>query len=134
MAEPQPNGSPRLGWIGRGWRNVREAGGVQLLGTLVVLAAALFIARFSWVLPDGVEPTPLTSEAERAFYDLRAYYAADLVAQDPRVVLVVYTDQTLIKARKRSPLCGSTVTVDVPVLSRADATGVEQDATDRVAP
>ena len=92
------------GWLRRGWRNVREAGGVQLLATFLVLVAALFIARFSWVLPGGNVPTPLTSEAERAFYDLRAYYAADLVEQDPRVVLVVYTDQTLINARKRSPL------------------------------
>ncbi|WP_296717500.1 adenylate/guanylate cyclase domain-containing protein [Erythrobacter sp.] len=100
---PTPGNSP-FGWLRRGWRNVREAGGVQLAATLVVLCAALFIARFSWVLPDGAEPTPLTSEAERALYDLRAYYAADLVEQDSRVVLVVYTDQTLIKARKRSPL------------------------------
>ncbi|ASJ90514.1 adenylate/guanylate cyclase domain-containing protein [Porphyrobacter sp. CACIAM 03H1] len=103
MASEDTGSAVRLGWIARGWRNVREAGGVQLLATLVVLAAALFIARFSWVLPGG-EPTPLTSEAERAFYDLRAYYAADLAPQDPRIVLVVYTDQTLINARKRSPL------------------------------
>lgn len=101
VAVPQ---SSRLGWLARGWRNVREAGGVQLAATVLVLIAALFIARFSWVLPDGQVPTPLTGEAERAFYDLRAYYAADLVAEDQRVVLVVYTDQTLIAARKRSPL------------------------------
>jgi adenylate cyclase len=100
---PSSASSP-FAWVRRGWRNVREAGGVQLLATFVVLCAALFIARFSWVLPDGAEPTPLTSEAERAFYDLRAYYAADLVEQDDRVVLVVYTDQTLINAQKRSPL------------------------------
>jgi adenylate cyclase len=103
----EPSSPPRrrpFGWLGRGWRNVREAGGVQLAATFVVLCAALFIARFSWVLPDGAEPTPLTSEAERALYDLRAYYAADLVEQDSRIVLMVYTDQTLIKARKRSPL------------------------------
>jgi adenylate cyclase len=93
-----------FGWIARGWRNVREAGGVQLVATLFVLVAAVFIARFSWVLPDGKVPTPLTGEAERALYDLRAYYAADLVEQDDRIVLVVYDDQTLIKAQKRSPL------------------------------
>jgi adenylate cyclase len=105
MAEGGASGpTSRLGWLARGWRNVREVGGVQLAGTVLVLLAALFIARFSWVLPDGAEPTPLTSEAERAFYDLRAYYAADLVGQDARIVLVVYTDQTLINARKRSPL------------------------------
>ena len=90
--------------LARGWRNVREAGTVQLALTAFLLCVALFIARYSWVLPDGSEPTPLTSEAERAFYDLRAYYSADLVEEDKRVVLVVYTDQTLIKARKRSPL------------------------------
>lgn len=104
MNEPQARRASPFGWLLRGWRNVREAGGVQLLATFVVLCAALFIARFSWVLPDGNVATPLTSEAERAFYDLRAYYAADLVEQDPRIVLVVYTDQTLIKAQKRSPL------------------------------
>lgn len=102
----QTRGRPALSfrWITRGWRNVREAGGVQLGATVVVLLAALFIARFSWVLPDGKVPTPLTGEAERALYDLRAYYAADLVGQDERIVMVVYTDQTLIAARKRSPL------------------------------
>jgi adenylate cyclase len=102
--DPQPAGAAPFAILRRGWRNVRAAGSVQLFATLLVLCAAVFIARFSWVLPGGAVPTPLTSEAERAFYDLRAYYAADLVAQDPRIVLVVYTDQTLINARKRSPL------------------------------
>lgn len=93
-----------LRWLRRGWRNVRAAGRLQLAATVLVLVAAVFIARFSWVLPDGIVPTPITSEAERAFYDQRAYYAADLVDQDSRIVLVAYTDQTLINARKRSPL------------------------------
>ncbi len=104
MSEPATDASVLPGWLARGWRNVREAGAVQLSATVMVLAIAVFIARFSWVLPGGGVATPLTSEAERAFYDLRAYYAADLVEQDPRLVLVVYTDQTLINARKRSPL------------------------------
>lgn len=94
----------RSGWLARGWRNIRQAGAVQLGLTAMLMALAVFIARYSWVLPFGATPTPLTSEAERAFYDLRAYYAADLVEEDKRIVLVVYTDQTLIAARKRSPL------------------------------
>ncbi|GAB4483546.1 MAG: adenylate/guanylate cyclase domain-containing protein [Erythrobacter tepidarius] len=93
-----------MGWLRRAWRNVREAGAAQLALTAFLICVALFIARYSWVLPGGSVPTPLTSEAERAFYDLRAYYAADLVEEDKRIVLVVYTDQTLIAARKRSPL------------------------------
>lgn len=88
----------------RGWRNVREAGTIQILATIVLVAFAIFIARFSWVLPDGEEPTPLTNAAERAVYDLRSYFAADLVEQDDRVIMVVFTDQTLMAARKRSPL------------------------------
>ena len=104
MNQTAARSASRLGWLARGWRNVREAGTVQLGLTVMLICVALFIARYSWVLPDGAEPTPLTSEAERAFYDLRAYYAADLVEEDKRVALVVYTDQTLIAARKRSPL------------------------------
>lgn len=104
MNEAASSRAAPFGWLRRGWRNVREAGTVQLALTVMLLGLALLIARYSWVLPDGSEPTPLTSEAERAFYDLRAYYSADLVEEDKRVVLVVYTDQTLIAARKRSPL------------------------------
>jgi adenylate cyclase len=98
------SGSARSARLARVWRNVREAGTVQLGLTVMLMCVAVFIARYSWVLPVGSEPTPLTSEAERALYDLRAYYSADLVEEDKRVVLVVYTDQTLIAARKRSPL------------------------------
>ena len=104
MNDPAAHANSRLGRLARGWRNVRQAGTVQLALTVMLACVALFIARYSWVLPDGSEPTPLTSEAERAFYDLRAYYSADLVEEDKRIVLVVYTDQTLIAARKRSPL------------------------------
>lgn len=100
----QGAGQSPFGRLTRGWRNVRAAGGVQLGLTVMLMCLALFIARYSWVLPGGSVPTPLTGEAERALYDLRAYYSADLVEEDKRVVLVVYTDQTLIAARKRSPL------------------------------
>jgi adenylate cyclase len=98
------SGKTLFGQLGRTWRNVRTAGGVQLGLTLMLMCLAVFIARYSWVFPGDSVPTPLISEAERALYDLRAYYAADLVEEDKRVVLVVYTDQTLIAARKRSPL------------------------------
>ena len=91
--------------LARGWRNVRAAGAVQLFGTILLVVIAVFIARFSWNLPVASgAPTPLTSDAERALYDLRAYFTAPMVEQDDRIVLVVYDDQTLIRARKRSPL------------------------------
>lgn len=94
----------RSGWVIRGWRNVREAGEIQIIVALVVVVFAVFIARYSWMLPDGEEPTPLTNAAERAFYDMRSFYSADMVEPDERIIAVVYTDQTLINAQKRSPL------------------------------
>src|SRR6478735_5419500 len=92
----------------RGWRNVREAGARRLALTALMLVAALLLARFSWDMPwpsaDGAIKTPVTGDAERALYDLRVFRFAPSVEQDRRVLLVVYDDQTLIAARKRSPL------------------------------
>lgn len=83
----------------RGWRNVREAGPRRLVITALLIVAALIIGYFSWSLP-------ITGSAERALYDARVYVEANrrAVDQDPRVVMVVFDDQTLIKAKKRSPL------------------------------
>ena len=52
---------------------VREAGPIQLAATCVLVLIAIFFARFSWVLPDGEEPTPLTSGT------LGSYAVRDLV-------------------------------------------------------
>ncbi len=93
----------RRGLIARGWRSVREASSIQLFATCLFLAFAIFLARFSWILPGG-EPTPLTNAAEQALYDTRAYLSSELVEQDDRIVLVVYDDQALINLEQRSPL------------------------------
>ena len=84
-------------FLARGWRNIREAGTRRLVLTGLLLMAALLLARFSWFLP-------VTDEAESRLYDLRSFFLAEQVPQDDRIALVVYTDQTLINARKRSPL------------------------------
>ena len=86
-------------FIERGWRNVREAGPRRLALTGVVVLLALLVARFGWLVP-GV------AEAERAMYDFRSYVVADRndIAQDERIVMVVYNDGTLAKVQKRSPL------------------------------
>jgi len=83
--------------LARGWANVRAAGPRRLLATGAALLIALLLAMFAWRVPG-------LGDAERSLYDLRSYLAAPKVAQDPRVLLVVYDDQTLIAARKRSPL------------------------------
>jgi adenylate cyclase len=82
-----------------GWRNVREAGTRRLVLTALLIIASLGIGYWSWDLP-------ILGSAERALYDARVYVEANqrAVDQDPRVVMVVFDDQTLIKAKKRSPL------------------------------
>ena len=85
------------GLFARGWRSVREAGSRRLALTALLLVAAVLLARFSWSVP-------VIDEAERSLYDLRSFTLAEQVEQDDRIALVVYTDQTLIAARKRSPL------------------------------
>ena len=81
----------------KGRRGLRAAGAKRLFLTAALLAVAVALARFSWLLP-------VTDEAERALYDLRSFMLAPHVRQDPRIALVVYNDQTLINSRKRSPL------------------------------
>lgn len=95
----QPTGleRQRSNVLARGWRNMRAAGWRQLVLTLALLATALVLARFSWYIP-------VLSQAEAALYDFRAFLTAPKVDQDQRLQLVVYDDQTLIAARKRSPL------------------------------
>ena len=78
-------------------RTLRQIGLARLLLTLLLIGAALVVARQSWTLP-------LTGDAERALYDLRFFWAADRLGQDDRITLVTYTDTTLEQLGKRSPL------------------------------
>jgi adenylate cyclase len=86
-------------WVKELWRRVRQVGALRLGATFLVLALALLAARYSWGLP-------FAADAERGLYDLRFGWAAQqrAVAQDPRIVLIVYNDQTLETLGKRSPL------------------------------
>jgi adenylate cyclase len=89
----------------------------RLTMTLLMLLLAVAVARFSWQVPittgevdaSGQDPgwaPPIAVDAERALYDARALFAEleRPVAQDPRVVMIVYTQQTLAATAKRSPL------------------------------
>jgi len=83
--------------LARGLRSLRAAGPQRLILTALLLVAAVWVARFGWTVP-------VIEEAERSLYDQRAYLLAEQVEQDPRVLMIVYSDQTLIDSRKRSPL------------------------------
>lgn len=97
VTEDAPASVRLRGLVGRGWRNVRAADPRRLGLTAATLLVALLLARFGWQLP-------VIGEAERALYDLRAVVSAPRVEQDRRIQIVIYDDQTLIDARKRSPL------------------------------
>jgi len=76
---------------------LRQIGIGRLLTTTLLLLAALLFARFSWSFP-------LSLDAERALYDVRSLVAAPHITQDDRIVMIVYTDDTLEHTGKRSPL------------------------------
>ncbi len=73
-----------------------QAGWLRLVATLGVLALAVVVARYSWDLP--------THGVEHWLYDFRVGITAPRVAQDDRIVLVVFTEDTIANTGKRSPL------------------------------
>ncbi len=76
---------------------LRQIGALRLFGTIVFVVIALIAAAYSWKLP-------LFGAAERGLYDLRVVATAPLVDQDPRIVMVVFNDDTLKNTHRRSPL------------------------------
>ena len=84
-------------WRKRVRRLVKQVGVVRLVVTALFLIVALLFARFGWSIP-------LNLEGERALYDMRVILTAPKVDQDPRIALVVFTDETLKRVEKRSPL------------------------------
>lgn len=102
MTRPQasPDAAERPATVPLGKRLRRLAtqlGPSRMAATLLFLLLALLIARTSWQIP-------LINDAERALYDARATLMAPKVAQDKRIVLITYNDETLFNTGIRSPL------------------------------
>lgn len=89
----------------RGARIWREVGPGRLAATALFLVLAVLIARFGSTIP-------FVEAIERVLYDVRATYAMERVEEDERILLVVYTEDTLIDTGVRSPL-------DRAILARA---------------
>ena len=76
---------------------LRRIGPRRLIASAAFVVVALALARFGWALP-------LAKDAERALYDVRSTVTAPNTAQDDRIALIVYTEETLAATGKRSPL------------------------------
>lgn len=78
-------------------RALKQIGALRLVVTAGILLLALLVARMSWTIP-------LAMDAERALYDVRQLVSAPRVDQDNRIVMVVFTEETLTATGKRFPL------------------------------
>ena len=108
-------GGAQRGLVKRAALILRQLGTGRLIATLMMLVLALVLARFSWDML-------FARDAEAILYDLRSAAAAPRVEPDPRIVLVVYDDDTLILTGKRSPLDR---TVLAKALKRIDTMGAK---------
>lgn len=81
----------------RGAQALRQIGPVRLAATALFVALGFLLAINSWSMPQF-------GAAERALYDLRVVAMAQVIEQDPRIVMVVFNDDTLQKTKRRSPL------------------------------
>jgi len=88
----------------------------RLLSTAFFIVWAILFARFSWEAPVDLpaigKTIPIATDAERALFDWRQSVREPRVAEDQRIVLVPYTQDTLRATAKRSPL-------DRAILARA---------------
>lgn len=96
-AMPAANGPAAIPLRKRVRRLVMQLGPSRMAATILFLIVATLFARFSWDMP-------LVNDAERALYDARATLMAPHVAQDQRIVMITYNDETLFNTGIRSPL------------------------------
>ncbi len=96
-AMPAANGPAAIPLRKRIRRLVMQLGPSRMAATILFLIVATLFARFSWDMP-------LVNDAERALYDARATLMAPHVAQDQRIVMITYNDETLFNTGIRSPL------------------------------
>ncbi|KPF79980.1 hypothetical protein IP88_01110 [alpha proteobacterium AAP81b] len=97
-----------------------QVGPWRLAAMLLVLVAAVVVARKSW-------DVPLLLIAERGLYDVRVDVTAPRVDQDADVVLVTYVEETLRNTGKRSPLDRALLATALTHLDKLGARGIGVD-------
>jgi adenylate cyclase len=100
-------------------RTLKRIPFIRLFGTGFLVALAVLVARFSWELP-------LFSFSERVAFDVRSLQAAmhRPAAQDPRILLVPYTQATQEATGKRSPLDRAILAKALTTLDRMGARAI----------
>ncbi len=96
-------------------RTIGRIGIARSAITAVLIVTALLVARYSW-------HAALSQQAERWMYDTRLLVTAPQVEEDPRIVEVIYTDDTLRLTARRSPLDRGLL---ARVLTRIDKMGAQ---------
>ena len=104
---------PRSGRLTALRRLLRQIGPLRVGVAVMVMALAVWMAHGSWNLR-------VINDAERALFDARVIVSTPLVHQDQRILIVPYTDDTLIATGKRSPLDRATL---ARALARLDTMG-----------
>ena len=104
-ADPLDNEQPTVKTVLADLRRVPIA---RLLATAFFIVWAILFARFSWEAPVDLpvigRTIPIATDAERALFDWRQSIREPQVAEDQRIVLIPYTQDTLRATAKRSPL------------------------------
>jgi adenylate cyclase len=91
-------------------RELRKVPATRLIVTALILAWAILFARYSWEAPVDLpvfgKTIPISTDAERALFDFREVTGENQrkVAQDNRIILIPYTQDTLKATQQRSPL------------------------------
>lgn len=111
-------------------RDLKRIPLARLLVTALIIAWAILFARYSWHAPISLDAQgeyhfparpgepfrtiPISTDAERALFDWRKTWMQNrnLAAQDQRILLVPFMQETLAATSKRSPL-------DRAILARA---------------
>ena len=94
---------------------LRQVGWARSALSALALIVAIFVGHSSWQVP-------LLIDAEHALFDIRQVMTAPVIEQDDRIVMIPYTDETLINTGKRSPLDRSIL---AKALKRIDAMGAK---------
>ncbi|MDT7933286.1 MAG: adenylate/guanylate cyclase domain-containing protein [Sphingomonadaceae bacterium] len=101
-------------------RALKRIGPERVLTTALALVVGLLLARFSW-------DTPILRQAEAGLYDLRTALAAPRVDQDQRITMVVFTEGTLQRSKRRSPLDRKLLATALQGIDRAGAKAIGVD-------